>query len=97
MRYNRKKLEKEDDILLSKSLEFKNHLGQKIKIMDIPVLTKNHRYFFMVEVRLQNYISLLYHHSQEKSSHSFREHLKRKISWAAFLEIYSIENFKNNA
>ncbi|WHY00216.1 DUF2535 family protein [Neobacillus sp. DY30] len=90
-------MEKEDDILVCKSLEFKNTFGQKIKVMDIPVLTKNHRHFFMVEVRLQSFISLLYHNPQEKSSHSFREHLKRKMSWTAFIDLYSIQDFKNNA
>jgi hypothetical protein len=68
-----------------------------MKVMDIPVLEKNHRYYFMVEVRLQSYISLLYNNPQEKSSHSFSEHLKRKISWAEFKELYSIQDFKNNA
>lgn len=96
MRYNRKKSGKEDDILLCKSLEFKNHYGQKIKVMDIPVLDKNHCYFFMVEVRLQSYITHLYHNPQQKSSHSFREHLKRKINWAQFLELYSIPDFKTD-
>jgi hypothetical protein len=97
MRYNRKKLEKEDDILVCKSLEFKNTFGQKIKVMEIPVLAKNHRYYFMVDVRLQSFITLLYHNSQEKSLHSFREHLKRKMCWADFKELYSIQDFKNNA
>jgi hypothetical protein len=90
-------MEKEDDILVCKSLEFKNSFGQKMKVMDIPVLEKNHRYYFMVEVRLQSYISLLYYKSQEKSNHSFSEYLKRKISWAEFKELYRIQDFKNNA
>ena len=97
MRYNRKKLEKEDDILVCKSLEFKNAVGQKIKVTDIPIIEKNSRYYFMVDVRLQSYISSLYHKPQEKSSHSFREHLKRKMNWAEFKELYNILDYKNNA
>jgi hypothetical protein len=97
MRYNRKKLEKEDDIMLYKSLEFKNTLGQKIKVMDIPVLDSSNQYYFVVQVRLQRFISLLYDHPLKKSSHSFREHLKRKISWSDFKELYGIQDFKNNA
>jgi hypothetical protein len=97
VRYNRKKLGKEDDILLCKSLEFKNNFGQKIKIMDIPVLDTNNRYYFFVQVRLQRFISLLYDRPQEINSHSFREHLKRKMSWAEFLELYRIPDIKNNA
>lgn len=83
--------------LVFKSLEFKNTFGQKIKVLDIPVLAKNHQYYFLVEVRLQNFISLLYHNSQEKSFHSFRDHLKRKMSWAEFKAIFNIEVFRNNA
>jgi Protein of unknown function (DUF2535) len=83
--------------LICKSLEFKNTFGQKIKVMDIPVLEKNHRFYFMVEVRLQSYISLLYYNLQENSSHSFREHLKRKMSWSDFKDLYRIQDFINNA
>jgi Protein of unknown function (DUF2535) len=83
--------------LVCKSLEFKNTFGQKIKVMDIPVLEKNNRFYFMVEVRLQSYISLLYYNLQENSSHSFREHLKRKMSWSDFKDLYRIQDFKNNA
>jgi Protein of unknown function (DUF2535) len=97
MSYNRKKLEKEDDILLCKSLEFKNAIGQKIKVIDIPVLEKNNRYYFAVQVRLQRFISLHYDHPQEKSCHSFRDYLKRKMSWSEFKAIYNIEVFRNNA
>jgi hypothetical protein len=68
-----------------------------MKVIDIPVLEKNHRYFFMVEVRLKSYISLLYHKPQEKGTHSFREHLKRKMNWADFKELYNILDYKNNA
>ncbi|MDF2788625.1 MAG: hypothetical protein K0S80_1723 [Neobacillus sp.] len=97
MRYNRKKLEKEDDILLCKSLEFKNTFGQKIKVMDIPVLDTSNQYYFVVQVRLQKFTSLLYENPQEKNSHSFREHLKRIMNWVEFKELYSIQVFKNNA
>lgn len=97
MRYNRKKLEKEDDIMICKSLEFKNNFGQKIKVMDIPVLDTSNQYYFVIQVRLQRYITLLNSQPQEKNSHSFREHLKRKMNWVEFKELYSIQDFKNNA
>ncbi len=90
-------MEKEDDILVCKSLEFKNVIGQKIKVIDIPVLEKSNRYYFAVQVRLQRFISLLYEHPQEKCCHCFREHLKRKMSWTDFMDLYNIEDFRNNA
>ncbi|MFB3171245.1 DUF2535 family protein [Neobacillus sp. 179-C4.2 HS] len=83
--------------MLCKSLEFTNTFGQKIKIMDIPVLDSNHQYYFLVQVRLQRFISLLNGQHQEISSHSFREHMKRKMNWVEFKELYSIQVFKNNA
>jgi hypothetical protein len=83
--------------LLCKSLEFKNTFGQKIKVTDIPVLDSNNQYYFLVQVRLQRFISLLNGQRQENSSHSFREHLKRKMNWVEFKELYSIQVFKNNA
>ncbi|MFS0775057.1 DUF2535 family protein [Neobacillus sp. 3P2-tot-E-2] len=90
-------MEKEDDILICKSLEFKNNFGQKIKVMDIPVLDTSNQYYFVIQVRLQRYITLLNSQPQEKNSHSFREHLKRKMNWVEFKELYSIQVFKNNA
>lgn len=83
--------------LICKSLEFKNEDGQKIKVIEIPVLASNSPHYFMVQARLERFISLLYHNPQEKSCYSFRDHLKRKMSWADFMELYSIQDFKNNA
>lgn len=83
--------------MLYKSLEFKNADGQKIKVIEIPVLESENRHYFVVQARLQRFISLLYHKPQEKSYHSFREHLKRKMSWTDFKELYSIQDVKNKA
>jgi hypothetical protein len=83
--------------LLCKSLEFKNTFGQKIKVTDIPVLDSNNQYYFLVQVRLQRFVSLLNGQHQEISSHSFREHLKRKMNWIEFKELYHFQDFKNNA
>jgi hypothetical protein len=83
--------------LLCKSLEFKNVFEQKIKVIEIPVLETNNRYYFMTQVRLQIFISILYHKPYQKSCYSFRDYLKRKLSWRDFNELYSINEFKNNA
>jgi hypothetical protein len=76
--------------LLFKSLEFHNVVGQKIKVIDIPVLETNNCYYFMIQVRLQTFLSFLYNEPQEKSCHSFREYLKRKMSGPNFKELYSM-------
>ncbi|WP_342433188.1 DUF2535 family protein [Neobacillus sp. FSL H8-0543] len=83
--------------MLCKSLEFRNAVGQKIKIIDIPVLEKNNRFYFMIQVRLQLFISIFYTKPQPKSCYSFREYLKRKMSWPDFKELYRILEFRHNA
>ncbi|MEY2194293.1 DUF2535 family protein [Neobacillus sp. BF23-41] len=83
--------------MLCKSLEFKNVFGQKIKVIEIPVLETNNYYYFMIQIRLQIYISFLYNKPHEKSCYSFREYLKRKLSWPDFKELYSMKQFKSNA
>lgn len=83
--------------MLCKSLEFKNEFGQKIKVVEIPVLDKNNRYYFMMQFRLQNFISCLYNEPQEKSCHSFRDYLKKKMRWPDFKDLYGIKEFRSNA
>jgi hypothetical protein len=83
--------------LLSKSLEFKNAFGQKVKVIEIPVLEKNNRYYFMIQARLQVFITSLDNKPLEKSCYSFRDYLKRKMSWSDYQDLLSILKFKNNA
>nr|WP_263327200.1 YpmP family protein [Neobacillus sp. Marseille-Q6967] len=83
--------------MLCKSLEFKNVIGQKIKVIEIPVVEKNSRYYFMVQLRLQIFISCLYQKHQVKRCYSFREYLKRKLSWPDYIDLYRIQDFKSNA
>jgi hypothetical protein len=83
--------------LLCKSLEFKNVVGKKIKVIDIPVLETKNPNYFRIQTRLQVFISSLNNVPQEKSCYSFREYLKRKMSWQDFNELYSRNEFKNNA
>lgn len=68
-----------------------------MKVIEIPVLDKNNRYYFKIQVRLQIFISTLNNKPQEKSCYSFREYLKRKMSWHDFNELYSMKEFRNNA
>ena len=83
--------------MLSKTIEFKNMVGQKLKVVEIPVLERNNQHYFMIQAYLQMFITSLYNKPQEKSCFSFREHLKRKISWPDFNDIFSIQEFRNNA
>ncbi|SDP03559.1 Protein of unknown function [Litchfieldia salsa] len=83
--------------MLYKSIEFKNVDGQRVKVSEIPVLANHHRYYFMVDIRLQSLISSLYNQLQGKTHVSFREYLKQKIKWSEYKELFDIESYRNNA
>lgn len=83
-------------LLLFKSLEFKNVFNQKIKVTDIPLFAV-HPHHWVIESYLQIFISSLYNHPQEETNLSFRDYLKRKKKWSEFKDLFSDQEFKNNA
>lgn len=83
--------------MLFKTVVFKNVTGQTIHVLEIPVIEKKNPNYFMVQARLDHFISKLYNQPQEKSRFSFREYLKNKMKWSDFEELYQIEPYKNNA
>ncbi|KAB2338181.1 DUF2535 family protein [Cytobacillus depressus] len=84
--------------MLLKSLEFKNAVGQKVKITEIPVLERNSPFYFMIQVRLQTFMTSLYRDSTKVlKSYSFREYLKRILKWPVFEELFKTPELKNNA
>ncbi|MDZ5473126.1 DUF2535 family protein [Bacillus sp. 31A1R] len=83
--------------MLFKSLEFKNVVGQKVKVMDIPVLEEDSPYYFLIQVRLQTFITSLYGDRKVKKCYSFKEHLKRVLKWPVYEEIFKSPELKNNA
>ncbi|WP_209121106.1 DUF2535 family protein [Alkalihalobacillus sp. BA299] len=82
--------------MLYKTVEFQNVVGQKLKVVDIPVVARSHRHFFMIQARLQMFISPLYNQRQTKDCFSFRDYLKRKIKWSDFENLFHIDNRKSN-
>ncbi len=83
--------------MLFKSLEFKNAVGQKVKVMEIPVLEEDNPYKFMIHVRLQTFITSIYGEKQTKKVYSFKDYLKRVLKWPDYQEIYKSDKLKNNA
>ncbi|MEH6987300.1 MULTISPECIES: DUF2535 family protein [Bacillales] len=81
--------------MLFKSLEFKNAVGQKVKIIEIPVLAKDSPYYFMIQVRLKTFIAAT--NANPLKNHSFREYLKRVLKWPVYEEIFKTPELKNNA
>ncbi|MEH7441572.1 DUF2535 family protein [Bacillus sp. JJ1122] len=83
--------------MLFKSLEFKNVVGQKVKVVDIPVLEEESPYYFMIQVRLQTFITSIYQERNAKKFYSFKEYLKRAIKWPDYEQLFKAAELKNNA
>ncbi|MFP5115020.1 DUF2535 family protein [Bacillaceae bacterium C204] len=83
--------------MLFKSLEFKNVVGQKVKVMDIPVLAENSTYNFMIQVRLQTFVASIYKEKSLKKCYSFKEHLKKVMKWPDYEQLFKVGELKNNA
>ncbi len=98
LRYNITKREKKRiDILLFKSLEFKNAVGQKVKIVEIPVLKEGNPYSLMIRFRLQTFITSIYGEKHPRKCYSFRDYLKRALRWPDYEQLFKTGELKNNA
>ncbi|UII54508.1 YpmP family protein [Cytobacillus spongiae] len=82
--------------MLFKSLEFKNVVGQKVKVIEIPVLEEDSPYNFLIQVRLQSFITILYKEHRAKTCYSFKEHLKRAIKWPVYEELFNKIEIKDH-
>ncbi|WP_316569884.1 DUF2535 family protein [Neobacillus sp. YIM B06451] len=83
--------------MLLKSLEFKNAVGQKVKIVEIPVLEEGNPYSLMIRFRLQTFITSLYREKQPRKCYSFRDYLKRAMRWPDYEQLFNSVELKNNA
>ncbi|MEH7305104.1 DUF2535 family protein [Neobacillus drentensis] len=83
--------------MLFKSLEFKNDVGQKVKVVDIPVLEEDSTYKFMIQVRLQTLVASLYKEESLKKCYSFKDYLKKVMKWPDYEQLFKIGELKNNA
>ena len=92
-----KRVKKRIDILLFKSLEFKNDVGQKVKVVDIPVVEEDSTYKFMIQVRLQMYVTSIYSAKSLKKSYSFKDYLKKVMKWPDYEQLFKVGELKNNA
>ena len=92
-----KRVKKRIDILLFKSLEFKNVVGQKVKVMEIPVLEEDSTYKFMIQVRLQTFLTSINQESKPKRCYSFKDYLKKVMKWPDYEQLFKVRELKNNA
>lgn len=92
-----KRVKKRIDIVLTKSLEFRNAVGQKVKVTDIPVLEEDSTYRFMIQVRLQIFVTSLYGEKKLKKCYSFKDYLKKVMKWPDYEQLFKVGELKNNA
>lgn len=83
--------------MLFKTLEFKNIVGRKVTVIEIPVLSKNSPNYMLIQHRLQMFITCLYNKEKAKGCYSFREYLKKVLKWPVYEEIFKSEQLKSNA
>lgn len=83
--------------MLFKSLEFKNVVGQKVKVVEIPVLEEESPYYFMIQVRLQTFITSIYRERNARKFYSFKDYLKRAMKWPDYEQLFKSAELKNNA
>ncbi|MGG3561450.1 MULTISPECIES: DUF2535 family protein [Bacillaceae] len=83
--------------MLFKSLEFKNVVGQKVKVMEIPVLEEDSTYKFMIQVRLQTFLTSINQESKPKRCYSFKDYLKKVMKWPDYEQLFKVGELKNNA
>jgi hypothetical protein len=92
-----KRVKKRIDIVLTKSLEFRNAVGQKVKVTDIPVLEEDSTYRFMIQVRLQTFVTSLHAEKKLKKCYSFKDYLKKVMKWPDYEQLFKVGELKNNA
>ncbi|MFT4414113.1 DUF2535 family protein [Fredinandcohnia humi] len=83
--------------MLFKSLEFKNYNGQKVKIIEIPVLEEGNTYHFMLDQRLKAFMSTILVQKSPTQIYSFKEYLKKVLKWTVYEQLFKLDKLKHNA
>jgi hypothetical protein len=84
------------DILLFKTLEFKNIIGHKVKVTQIPVLIPEDPNYFMISVRLDRFLQKVYQKKDARVYYSFKDYLMNVLKWPVYRKIFA-EELRNNA
>jgi hypothetical protein len=83
--------------LLWKSLEFTVEEGQKVKVIEIPVLEDDSTYHFLVRVRLEAFVRIILSETDPKQIYSFKEYLRTVLKWPVYCDVVKTDILKNNA
>ncbi|WP_353739025.1 DUF2535 family protein [Peribacillus asahii] len=89
------RIKKRIDSLLLKSLEFKNYLGHKVMITDIPVLLPNDPNYFMVYIRLKVFTKQVFKKNESIVIYSFKQYLATVLKWPVYRKLFA-EDLINN-
>ncbi|MDQ0197622.1 hypothetical protein J2S10_000727 [Neobacillus ginsengisoli] len=65
--------------------------------MDIPVLEEDSTYKFMIQVRLQTFVTSIYGEQIPKKCYSFKDYLKKVMKWPDYEQLFKVGELKNNA
>ncbi|WP_153126943.1 DUF2535 family protein [Peribacillus tepidiphilus] len=83
--------------MLFKSLEFKNVVGQKVKIIEIPLVEEDNLNYFIISKKLEGFIKTVYLSTDKKRMYSFKDYLKRGLKWPVYQRLFEETELKNNA
>ncbi|MCG1021093.1 DUF2535 family protein [Sutcliffiella horikoshii] len=83
--------------MLWKSLEFTVKEGQKVKVIEIPVLEDDSTYHFLVRVKLETFVRVILSESDPKQIYSFKEYLRTVLKWPVYCDVVKTDILKNNA
>ncbi|WP_339146401.1 MULTISPECIES: DUF2535 family protein [unclassified Sutcliffiella] len=83
--------------MLWKSLEFTVEEGQKVKVIEIPVLEDDSTYHFLVRVRLEAFVRIILSETDPKQIYSFKEYLRTVLKWPVYCDVVKTDILKNNA
>ncbi|MGE6629698.1 DUF2535 family protein [Bacillus sp. NPDC077027] len=83
--------------MLLKTICFKRMDGAQIKVTEVPVLTGDETYFFMLTARLDAFLKKIFLSNEKRHVYSFRENVKRTVKWSTYEQIYKQPSLKHNA
>ena len=65
--------------------------------MEIPVLEEDSPFKFMIQVRLQTFITSIYKEQSPKRCYSFKEYLKKVMKWPDYEKLFKVDELKNKS
>jgi hypothetical protein len=71
--------------------------GQKVKVTEIPFVSEEDPYYFLISCKLDVLLHQIYLSKEKKNRYSFRDHLKQTAKWNDYQAVFHPYLLKNNA